>query len=284
MNYFTNELRDGHTKAIDYPVYSTPLNPGTPFICANGFVTVEHFGAVTTALPDCTSLILRVVDNHPLDLHPGDIILGYEGIPYHIILNELLDAHLPGLLPCIGTRSAERDFYYKLPGMNWHLFDTIDILQYATGDTLHLPLAPMVNLNTGRMLNNEQMEIPGIPFPDKFNGQFVTYGILSNTNIGYIYLFSERNDRLPDCNDQFYEAVSALKNTEGLIIDMRWNEGGWAFFDQAFQILFNKSPYTLNGANRCNSSSFEMCSFMIIQLRFFWDLPVSVWVIGPLTG
>ncbi len=30
--------------------------------------------------------------------------------------------------------------------MNWHLFETIDIVKYVGGDTLHLPVYPLVNL------------------------------------------------------------------------------------------------------------------------------------------
>ena len=76
-------------------------------------------------------------------------------------------------------------------GMNWHLFDTMDVLKYSTGDTVHLSVAPLVNLNAPPMLNNEQMEIPDIPFPNYFNDEVVTYGVLDNTNIGYIYVVSD---------------------------------------------------------------------------------------------
>jgi hypothetical protein len=117
----------------------------------------------------------------------------------------------------------------------------------------------MVSLDASPMLNNEQLEIPNIPFPDYYAGQLVSYGILENTNIGYIYLFSEWSGADPSPDAQFYEAVNALKNTEGLIIDMRWNEGGWAFFDEATKILFSSSPNTLNGAFRCNQASFNLC-------------------------
>ena len=43
-------------------------------------------------LPDSNTLVLRVVPNHPLNLEPGDIILGYEGIPWKNLVQELLDA------------------------------------------------------------------------------------------------------------------------------------------------------------------------------------------------
>jgi hypothetical protein len=287
MNYLVYELRDMHTVAYDKTLLYRGLSPGTPFLCAYGFWDVKHFGAVGTALPDCTTLILRVVDNHPLGLQPGDIILGYEGIPYSILLKELLDAQLPALLPWAGARSAECDNFYKLAGMNWHLFDTIDILQFSTGDTLHLSVAPMINLHVPSMLNNEQMAIPGIPFPGYFNQQVVSYGVVENTSIGYIYLFSEDNNISIHPDIQFYEAVNVLQNTKGLIIDMRWNEGGWAFFSEAFKILFNKSDSTLNSARRCQTSSFDLCPAPFTTThkitgdpKSIYDHPIAI-LLGP---
>ena len=89
------------------------------------------------------------------------------------------------------------------------------------------------------MANNEQISLPNISFPDVIGDGCATYGKLENTNIGYIFLGQE----YPTINAevQFYEAVNALKNTDALIIDMRLNFGGWAKFDDAFQILFNES-------------------------------------------
>ncbi len=285
MNYFTNELKDAHTSARDNGVLYSPLNPGIPILFAGSVLSVEHFGAAVTVLPDSSVLVLRTLSNHPLGLQPGDIILGYEGIPYKVLISELLQAKLPGVLPWPGAESARAHQLFLGAGMNWHLFDTIDILQHSTGDTLHLPVAPMINLNVPPMLNNEQVEIPGIPFPDYFNDQWVSYGILNNINIGYIYLFSERQQANPD--QQFYYAVNALKNTEGLIIDMRWNEGGWALFDQAFDILFNDFSLTIEDAYRSSPTTFSLSpsgNASVFQIdgdpNSLYDRPIAI-LLGP---
>lgn len=254
MNRLAKALRDAHTHAVDSSVVFTPLNPGVPLLMLSGYLTIEHFGAVLTALPDSSLLVLRAVANHPLGLQAGDIILGYEGVAWKVLLHELLDAGLPFIPNGIGAASAYSDFLLLGAGMNWHLFGTMDIIEYATGDTLHLPVAPMINLNIPPMLNNEQVEIPGIPFPDFFNGQIVSYGIINNTNVGYIYLFQEWPPTQAD--EQFAQAVNALKNTDGLIIDMRLNFGGWAFFDEAFDILFNEFNFTVEDAYRISSTFF----------------------------
>ena len=256
MSQLANSLRDAHTRAVDTGVTWTPLNPGIPLLMLSSYTTIEHFGAVLTALPDSTLLVLRTVPNHPLDLQPGDIILGYEGVPWKILVHDLLDAGLPFVPNGIGAASAYSDFLLLGAGMNWHLFDTMDIMQYSSGNTLHLPVAPMITLNVPPMLNNEQVEISGIPFPAYFNDQLVTYGILNNTNIGYIYLFAEWPEETAD--QQFAQAISALQNTEGLIIDMRLNFGGWALFDQAFDILFGEFSFTINDAYRSSPSTLSL--------------------------
>jgi hypothetical protein len=291
MSHFAYDMKDLHTKALDISVQSTPLNPGIPALLIGSYISVEHFGAVTTVLPDSTTLVLRVVPNHPLNLEPGDIILGYEGVPWKKLVGELLDGGLPMMATTGGCKST--DIYENLSGggLNWHLFSTIDILKYSTGDTLHLSVLPILNLSTPQRVNNEQMAIPNIPFP-KFNfgepvvsDTVVTYGILENTNIGYIFLIRE----LPTSNadEQFYHAVNALKNTDALIIDMRYNYGGRAFFDEAFEILFNEFHKTVDHAVRCNPTTFDLCpnlDWVDLQIDGkkpdYYDRPIAV-LLGP---
>ncbi|UCF65510.1 MAG: T9SS type A sorting domain-containing protein [bacterium] len=285
MSQLANALRDAHTRAVDTGVTWTPLNPGVPLLVLSAYTTIEHFGAVLTAMPDSTLLVLRTIPNHPLGLQPGDIVLGYEGIPWKILVQELLAAGLPFMPNGIGAASAYSDFLLLGAGMNWHLFGTMDIIQYSTGDTLHLSVAPMINLNVPPMLNNEQVEIPGIPFPTFFNEQVVSYGILNNTNIGYIYLFQEWPEEV--ANQQFAEAVNALKNTNGLIIDMRLNFGGWALFAEAFDILFNDFTLTIEDAYRYGPSTLALVPsgnanwFQIDALpATMYDHPIAV-LLGP---
>lgn len=285
ISHFAYDLKDTHTKAYDSTVVITALNPGVPILLLGLSISIEHFGAVTTILPDSTTLVLRVVPNHPLNLEPGDIILGYEGVPWKVLIKELLDTDLPMVAFTGGCKTA--DTYANLlgAGLNWHLFSTIDILKHSTGETQHLSVLPMLNLNVAPMVNNEQLPIPNIPFPNVLSDECVTYGILENTNIGYIYLAQEWPTATADA--QFYEAVNSLKNTDAMIIDMRLNYGGWAVFDNAFNILFNEFHKTIEDAYRCNPNTFELCPsgdwdyFKINGLGSdFYDRPISV-LLGP---
>ena len=260
MQYLCLELRDFHTWCDDKVVYNSPLNPGVPYFFEGNVYDVSHFGAVTTVLPDSSVLVLRVAENHPLNIEPGDIILGYEGVPWKDLITELMDAKLPNSDWWGGSNSAITNNLFVLAGMNWHLFETMDVLKYSTGDTVHLSLAPMINTQFPPMFNNEQMEILNIPFPDYYNNDPISYGILDNTNIGYIYVFAE--DPPPTAESEFLEAILALKETDALIIDMRLNFGGGAFWQtplNILDILNNETIYPFDGALRCDPATFDLC-------------------------
>jgi len=290
ISHFAYDLKDMHTRAFDSSVVFTALNPGVPVLLIGSYISIEHFGAVTTVLPDSTSLVLRVVPNHPLNLEPGDIILGYEGIPWKVLVKELLDAGLPMIATTGGCKTADTYLNLSGVGLNWHLFSTIDILKHSTGNIQHLSVLPLLNLNLPPTANNEQMAIANIPFPNVMpypviSDTVVTYGILNSTNIGYIYLAMERPTSTADV--QFYDAINALKNTDALIIDMRLNFGGWAFFDQAFEILFNEHTLTIEDSYRCNTTNFDLCPignsnvFQInAKLPDVFDRPITV-LLGP---
>lgn len=268
MSYFALNFRDDHTWAGDTGVLYTPLNPGVPLFCNNalGLWNGEfaHFGAVLTAQPDSNLLVLRVANDHPLDLRPGDVIIGYEGVRWKYLVKELLKAEIPGYIWASGSETAFNHVQLVSAGMNWHLFDTIDVVKYSTGDTFHLSLHPMSSFNSPSMLNNEQIDIPGVTFPDFFSGRSVSYGTITNTNIGYIYIYIEswsgwNAGPPPYADEELFQAVNALKQKEALIIDMRFNMGGLALFGDAFRILFNHQFSTIGSVYRCDMSTQDLC-------------------------
>jgi hypothetical protein len=244
MNYLAYALKDAHT-LIDYlPVnVFTDLQPGIPIFVTGACVDVSHFGAGLTPLPDSTLLVYNALPNHTLGLQLGDIVLGYDGIPWKQLYRQLLDAQLPLRNTQIGSND-ESALHISLQnaGLNWHLFDTIDVIKYNSGDTVHLPTSLLQN-QTGNIWGNEQMPIPGVSFPDVYNNDFVSWGIVEGTTIGYIYVLAWFPDL--DISEQFYDAVYNLMfnyQTSGLIIDFRVNYGGDMRVAHAgYSLLFNQT-------------------------------------------
>jgi hypothetical protein len=281
MSRLAYNFRDIHVHARDDSVLFTPLNPGTPILLI-GSVYINHFGAVLTVLSDSSLVVLKVLDNHPLGLQPGDIVLGYEGVAWKDLVNELLGSGIPMFSDSRGAKSALRYHELASAGMNWHLFETIDIVKYTNGDTLHLPVYPLLNLPVADMWNTVQLPIPGVPFP--YPDKEVTFGKVEGTNIGYIYIIWENDNT----DVQFYEAVRSLMGTDGLIIDLRWNVGGTSFFSGGFYLLFNIRQSTITDADRCKPNDFRLCRGGYMGENYYikgnpmswYDKPIAI-LTGP---
>jgi hypothetical protein len=259
MGKFAWSLRDVHTYAIDSVVEIAPPIPGVPVLNLFPFASAERFGAVLTVLPDSSALVLRTVANHPLGLHPGDIVLGYEGVPWKQLVHELMNAELPLFAIGSGARSAEMHTLLRAVGNNWHLFDTIDIVKYSTKKVQHFPVAPLLTLPSVPIFASEQLPIPGIPsayclvdprdlYSANASRQPVAYGTIPGTDVGYIQLVVHYPEALADV--QLANAVAALWNKKGLIIDMRWDIGGGALLNTAFSMLFSQRVTTIENAVR----------------------------------
>lgn len=257
MNYLTLHLRESHTRIIDYGI-NTTLIPGKPLFVLGGWNDNGHFGAGLTPMPDSSLLVYSVVPLHPLGLQKGDIVLGYDRIPWRILVRELINCQLPIIFFPGWIGSSQSAFNHSLlisAGMNWHLFDTINVVKYSTGDTLHLPTSLLANQNMN-IFCTEQMDIPGVPKPI-YDQQLCSYGIMPGTNIGYIYVWGWWGN----VSGLFYNAVQSLMNTDAMIIDFRFNEGGNMFLSNpALSLLFDTLITTIDFGYRCSPSNHQqMC-------------------------
>ena len=122
MNYFFFSFKEGHTFIVDEHInYNTALTPGTPLFVVGAWTDNSHFGATLTPLPDSSLLVIKTLPNHPLGLVPGDIVMGYEGIPWKVLYKDLLAAQLPFFLAFphpSAAKSITHDML-KNAGMNW---------------------------------------------------------------------------------------------------------------------------------------------------------------------
>jgi hypothetical protein len=278
-------LHDIHARATDSVMLNTPLNPGTPILVAVPW-DISHFGAGLSVLPDSSLLVYSAVSNHPLGLEPGDIVLGYEGVPWRYLVRELLAAELPMNFRHGSTPSAFAYSLLSCAGQNWHLFDTIDVMKYKTGTTVHLPTDFLTTLNvTTPMVNNAQMQIPGVPMPVlDWNQGAVKYGIVAGTNVGYIYVY---HHSYAGVSAEFAAAVSALKGSNGLIIDIRFNFGGSYGLNAGIDQLMNPGTQTLVSLRRCDASDlWSLCEVPTFNFSIpnnytnIYDRPIAV-LLGP---
>jgi hypothetical protein len=282
-------LREGHTRVIDTLVNGTALLSGVPLWVVGAWADVGHFGAGLTPLPDSSLLVYRVADNHPLGLERGDAVLGYDRRPWTDILRELQQAQLPIRRQfCWGSCStAMTHSLLNAAGMNWHLFDTIDIEKYATGDTVHLPTSLLVG-DSMHLFATDQMDVPGVPMPTTDTTISVSYGVVSGTHIGYIYAWRWWYK----CLNEFRNAVTALVSDttlKGIIMDFRYNEGGSMFdCEPGLELLFRDSSTTTICFSRRsdpdNHYSMHVSSppeyYVIPGNGIGYDKPIAV-LVGP---
>jgi hypothetical protein len=267
MSALARQLHDSHAWAWDNIMASTPLNPGTPILADISFDgdgtfdisgAVSHFGAGLTALPDSSLLVYSVVPSHPLGLQPGDIVLGYEGIPWRSLVRELIDAGVPVVQYNACTQSASAYNVLISVGMNWHLFDTIDVKKHSTGQVVHLPTAPMITLQPhGGLINGAQLAIPGVPMPGwvetpdgNISSAGVSAGVVQGRDIGYIYVVHHLSNNV---GTMFDSAVAALAQTRGLIIDLRFDLGGFSGLNAGIGRLASFAGSTLVTFRRASS-------------------------------
>ncbi len=254
-------LNERHVYTIDlgidstlgyYTVVSGQYPNYPPFHYSSGLPLINlqwHrtcFGAGLTPLPDSTALVYNVMPNHPLGLQPGDIILGYDGIPWLKLFNELLDAELPitesGRF--LGSSAATPSYVAIVcAGMNWGLFDTIDVQKYSTNQIVHYPTSLLNSIQPPYQIATEQLPVNGVPFPDIQNSKMVSWGVVTGTSIGYIYVWDWH---LTQTRDLFTQAVDELMHkykVNGMIVDFRRTFGGDEnYANGGFNHLFNFDP------------------------------------------
>lgn len=225
INQMSLALRDGHTIPLDLlvNVFTLP-EPGVPLLASGAWIT-DTSGACLTAQDDGSALVYDVVSPHPMGLQRGDRILGYDGVPWSDLYQQLIAEELP-MWPLwwgSGPEGYEHSFVMSA-GLNWHLFETMDVFKHASGTVAHVPTSLMPGVIFSDFCS-EQMAIPGIGKP-RFFSEVVRSGVVAGTRIGYIYVWGW----FDPATAQFAEAVHQLtqvQQVDALILDFRFNVGGF---------------------------------------------------------
>ena len=234
INQLSLALRDSHTNPVDQlvNVFTVP-QPGVPLLGLSGWV-FDPSGACLTAQDDGSALVYSAIPGHPLGLQSGDRILGYDGRPWPELYQQMVHEELPLWPLWWGTSPTSFEHTFVMSaGMNWSLFDTMDIVKAGSSQTVHVSTSLMPEPIFWGFCS-EQMDIPGVAKPTFTATDLVRAGIIDGTRIGYIYSWSWEETAV----DQFAQAVYQLtqvEQVEGLILDFRFNVGG--FQDAPFKGL-----------------------------------------------
>ncbi len=255
INYLGLSLKEPHTFLYEEKVSNIPQPTlGMPLLFSRDN---WRFGAGLSPLPDSSLLVYSAIENHPLGISAGDIVLGYDGIPWKKLYKKLLGMELPIYS---GTSIGGNDFAYNFDwlqgaGGNWHLFDTIDIIKYSSKDTLHLSTSPLSTIKEQSKNFLDQLPVPGVPVPLHPGGPStsVAWGIVEGTNIGYVYVWSWFADSSSIVFHNAIDSLTRIYNVTGLIFDFRTNNGGYVQnSDAGLRLLFDSNPPELFLAQRSN--------------------------------
>jgi len=302
MTHLSFALKELHTKVFNMEVFDTPLKPGLPLMVLysqGDLFNQGHFGAGLTPLSDSSLVVYRVIENHPLNLKPGDIVLGYDGIAWKDLYKTLIQAELPVTSnPAIDNfppgypGSSDKSYnhlWLRSAGLNWHLFDTIDVKKYDTNEIQHLSVLSLDTL-TKTFNCSEQIAPSGIPHPDLSNDEWITWGVIDNTEIGYINLWTWYH---PSIESKFTEAVNYLvldRQVKGLIFDYRNNTGGFPHgAHTAYGLLFNETfdklkLYVRDDPNDHFGLTYFPVNFESFPVTsFLFDHPIAI-LTGPTAG
>src|SRR5262249_50655275 len=118
-----------------------------------------------------------------------------------------------------------------------------------------------------------RVDVPGIPRPPGVPGKMVSWGVLAGTRVGYIIVNAWANDAGID----FLAAIRALtidQQTDGLIVDFRYNTGGNMFLSNDGLNLLFRDPTPTIGFDRRDLASTD-------HLRMVTSTAPSAYVIDP---
>jgi hypothetical protein len=207
----------------------------------NGTTATSTIGACLTVTLEDELIVDGIWEGspNPYLLQVGDEIAGFNGVPWQEWIGPLETANLPIIGSPGGAEPSRRYRLLRSALMNAHLFESIQVRRQATGevetmDTVYLDpdsWRPCLEATAPAGLVTVDGSRAPVTLDD--DPMFV-YGILPDEQIGYMAIkraLPGEMDTLhhPDAQafaNQFEAAVLSLMDTEGLIIDLRYNEGG----------------------------------------------------------
>lgn len=249
-------IKEGHSLVIPGRMDKKFMKDDAPVFYPFTY-NISRIGACYTVTEDEELIVTKPIGiSNPYNLSAGDEIVGFNGVPWQEWAERIVESGLP----IYGSAAAsDESIKYNLlkAGMtNPHLFEKINIKRYDTGEIETLPVENIrFDWDKYDPCTEYIGEVPGVKTPKLGNNQHQTlsYGIIDDTNIGYIYLtdlpqgfddfasYDNWNPYETVFSNRFEKAILELMNTDGLIIDLRYNRGGRdGIVFKGFSHLINK--------------------------------------------
>ena len=282
------EIQDCHTwvnseKICVSAEQDISQNKRPPVFITSYFET--NIGACVTVDENDQLLVYKVALNNPAGLEPGDIIVGYDGRTWEDLLDLIFEWELPVCGNNFSSDEAQRFFQKKSVMSNAHLFNYLNFKKYGLEEivsyrTDNIQLVETDFKCTDQLPVENGPEVVEIPHS-------ISWGRLAESNIGYIYV----TGYLPDDPQEFEQAAKELMDTDGLIIDQRFNVGGWGAQEGVAALLFNEDVKgKVVGFLRADSDDYLSMDFdnpfefsFEADPQTFYDKPIAV-LVGPLAG
>lgn len=288
MGELMRHINDAHSGFSDNVInYGSATYLGKPLF--TGFED-GTFGACLTMLPDSTALVYNVVPNHPFNLQPGDIIEGYNNIPWKNLIPIILQYQLPAIQYLGSSPEATYHRYIQSVGSNWYLFDSIQIRK-CDGSIFTYSTDLMLNTQFADLCT-EELPVPGvspITLNDYVNNQISnSSGVITGTRIGYVNML----DCLDGSGDSLYTHFTKLikdSMVKGLVFDIRSNFGGsiLAYLNAMNSIHYNNFNWVGYGERNDTSNLYSMVNTGLVSWYSIIDtdpdyseIPVAI-LTGP---
>jgi len=231
-----SELQDGHARISFRSLCDNDESDSNDYFVLDDWYS--RIGVCVTPLDNSRLLVYRADDDNPAQLQTGDMILGYDGRPWALLLEDIEKMNIPVCGMHASADPAEQ--YLKLGSVvnNSHLFSQMDVLRIGSTMPESIETAKLVS-NGPLMLCPDQLVLEDVYFPwtnveeEKYWSD-ISWGILSSHNIGYIYVYSWNKKAA----EEFTVAVEELLETDALIIDQRFNMGGEVTKTEGLSFLF----------------------------------------------
>ena len=287
MSSVYREIQDSHAYIDSEKICRSveeeiSLKKRPPVFIMSTFKT--NIGACVTVDRKGQLLVYEVEKNNPAGLEPGDIIVGYDGRMWDDLLDMIFGWELPTCGISYSSDEAQEFFLKRSVMNNTHLFKYLNFKKYGSDEILSYNTDDIQLVETD-LKCTDQLPVENGPEIVK-NWAETSWGRLPDSNIGYIYITATDSD-----NSKFEQAVKELMDTDGLIIDERFNGGGWGAQKEVVKLLFNKEVRgKLFNVSRYDEDDYLSMDFdnsgqfyFEADPETFYDKPIAV-LVGPLAG